>query len=270
MSNLIRIRQNTLSGCPFKVRSIPLRAEGCPLRAIFPRTSTINKFNSNNINKFNFNKLEKFNIHNVQPLIVDNLNLKCPVRHFDPTLSINIDTKLNQNPNYLLKLINKSKMLSSLNKIPKFHSYFIKLSEAGAISTVTSFLILHEISAIIPLLLIWYILYQFDFDPNHIENNTYMPDFVKNLLITCNNSMERFINKKFNNNNSTNLDTKKLILTGTLSYTIVKLSYPLRILFCLWASPFCGKYLLIPFNKLKSMKTNNYSTAGVSRLIKSS
>ena len=48
----------------------------------------------------------------------------------------------------LHKIISKSRLLTRLNRNPKFSHYFDRLSEAGTVPTLTSFFILHEVTAI--------------------------------------------------------------------------------------------------------------------------
>ena len=59
----------------------------------------------------------------------------------------------------LHKLISKSKVLTKLNSNPKFSHYFDRISEAGTLSTFASFLLIHELTAILPLLLLWWVFY---------------------------------------------------------------------------------------------------------------
>lgn len=62
----------------------------------------------------------------------------------------------------LLRILSKSRTLTKLSRSKRFSHYFDKLSQAGAISTVTSFLVLHELTAIVPLFGMWWVLYNLD------------------------------------------------------------------------------------------------------------
>lgn len=136
------------------------------------------------------------------------------------------------------KFIAKSKFLVALRKNPRFSHYFDRLSEAGAVSTVTSFFILHELTAIIPLFSVWYLLYNL----NIMENI----DFSNDLLTQCNEAIERMVGDKYNE-----FDKNRLVVSGAFSYAIVKLLGPIRIIVSLWGAPYLGKYLFVPFVKLK-------------------
>ena len=145
----------------------------------------------------------------------------------------------------LHRLISKSKFLTKLNNHPRFAKYFDRISETGAVSTITSFLILHELSAIIPLFGIWWVMYQLD-----LPDQTEFPEFLSKIMVQCGNAMERFVGDKY-----PNFDRHKLILSGTLSYMIVKLLYPLRIIVSLWGAPYFGKWLFLPFQNMKGLIT---------------
>lgn len=146
--------------------------------------------------------------------------------------------------NRLQKIISKSRTLSKLNQNPKFAHYFSRLSEAGVTSTVTSFLILHEITAIVPLFGLWWVFYQLDL-PDQYE----LPLYFTNLLDQCGDAMEKLVGDDY----SKGFDKNRLILSGAISYAIIKVLYPLRVLVSLWAAPYLGKLLLLPLRKIKSL-----------------
>ncbi|CDO93798.1 unnamed protein product [Kluyveromyces dobzhanskii CBS 2104] len=143
----------------------------------------------------------------------------------------------------LHKIIKRSKLLSKLNTNPRYKRYFDKLSEAGTVSTVTSFLVLHEITAIVPLFALWAVLY--NLDPSEQYE---MPVYFKDLLNKCGESIARLIGDHDNG-----WDRDRLVMSGALSYAIVKLLYPLRVLFSLWAAPYVGTFVIAPFIKLKAL-----------------
>ncbi|QLL34777.1 hypothetical protein HG536_0H01520 [Torulaspora globosa] len=143
----------------------------------------------------------------------------------------------------LHRIIGKSKILSRLNKNPKFAGYFDRLSEAGVTSTVTSFLVLHELTAIVPLFGLWWVLYQLDL-PDQYE----LPLYFTDLLDRCGEAMEKLVGDKY----SEGLDRNRLILAGAISYALVKMLYPVRVLISLWAAPYFGRWLLSPINMLRS------------------
>ncbi|EDO14388.1 hypothetical protein Kpol_193p2 [Vanderwaltozyma polyspora DSM 70294] len=168
-------------------------------------------------------------------------------KHYSDSSAINnqeSNTKYKHKNDILHKIISKSRLLQKLNRHPKFANYFDEISETGTITTLTSFLILHEATAILPLFIIWWFMYGLDM-PEHTE----LPGFLSSIMENCNAFIEKFVGKdKF-----VNLDRNKLIMTGTLSYMIVKLLYPVRILFSLWAAPYFGKWLLMPVKTLRKL-----------------
>lgn len=143
----------------------------------------------------------------------------------------------------LHKIIARSKILSKLNKNPKFAGYFDRLSEAGVTSSITSFFVLHEITAIIPLFGLWWVLYQLDL-PDQYE----LPLYFTDLLNRCGEAMERLVGEEY----SEGLDRNRLILAGAISYALVKMLYPVRVLVSLWGAPYFGRWLLAPIRKLRS------------------
>ncbi|QLQ81894.1 hypothetical protein HG537_0G01480 [Torulaspora globosa] len=143
----------------------------------------------------------------------------------------------------LHRIIAKSRILSRLNKNPKFAGYFDRLSEAGVTSTVTSFLVLHELTAIVPLFGLWWVFYQLDL-PDQYE----LPLYFTDLLNRCGEAMERLVGDEY----SEGLDRNRLILAGAISYALVKMLYPVRVLISLWGAPYFGRWLLVPINMLKT------------------
>lgn len=142
----------------------------------------------------------------------------------------------------LHKLIRRSRLLTKLNGNPRYKKYFNNLSEAGAVSTVTSFLILHEITAVLPLFVLWGLLYSLD-----IHEQYELPVYFKDLLNKCGDSIDRLVGEYCDD-----WDKDRLILSGAISYAIVKLLYPVRIIFSFWAAPYMGKWIVKPFKTLKA------------------
>lgn len=145
--------------------------------------------------------------------------------------------------NRLDRIISKSRILSKLSKHPRFSSYFAKLSDAGITSTITSFLILHELTAIAPLFGLWYIFYRLDL-PEQYE----LPLYFTELLNQCGDAMEKLVGDNYGKD----LDHNRLILSGAISYSIVKILYPLRVFFSLWGAPYMGRWILSPFLRIRS------------------
>ncbi|SJM86271.1 uncharacterized protein ZBIST_2767 [Zygosaccharomyces bailii] len=152
----------------------------------------------------------------------------------------------------LHRIISKSRILSRLNKQPRFTHYFDRLSEAGLTSTLTSFFVLHELTAIAPLFALWYIFYRLDL-PEQYE----LPVYFTDALNQCGAAIEKLVGDKYNND----FDHNRLILAGAISYAIVKLLYPLRVLVSLWGAPYMGRWLLSPFRSIKSKLKGKASKA---------
>ncbi|KAL3230540.1 hypothetical protein RNJ44_00989 [Nakaseomyces bracarensis] len=142
----------------------------------------------------------------------------------------------------LHKIINGSKILSKLNKHPRFHKYFDNVSETGTIATLTSFLVLHELTAMLPLFGIWWVIYNLD-----IHDNLELPTYIADIMERCTKAIDKLVGDKYGQN----LDRQRLVLSGAISYTIVKLLYPVRIILSLWWAPYCGRLVVTPFMKLK-------------------
>lgn len=155
-------------------------------------------------------------------------NLSCPTKP---------DTYQNDQ---IVKIIKKSKMLSRLQADPRYARYFKKITTSGTIPMITSFFILHELTAIIPLFTVWYILYNLN-----IMDNL---EFSGELMTKCSNAIERLVNDKFQE-----LDKHRLILSGALSYALVKIMGPLRIIVSLWGAPYFCRWLILPFKKIGNM-----------------
>ncbi|CAI4053486.1 Mrx11p SKDI_16G2280 [Saccharomyces kudriavzevii IFO 1802] len=144
----------------------------------------------------------------------------------------------------LHKIISKSRLLTRLNKNPKFSQYFDRLSEAGTVPTLTSFFILHEVTAILPLFLLWWLLYNLD-----ISDDLKLPSLLNGLMENCHAAMEKFVGKRYQEC----INKNKLILSGTIAYVTVKLLYPVRICISIWGAPYFGKWLLLPFQRLRHL-----------------
>ena len=149
----------------------------------------------------------------------------------------NSDTYQNEQ---IIKIIKKSKMLSKLQADPRFAHYFKKITTSGTIPMVTSFFVLHELTAIIPLFTVWYILYNL----NIMENL----EFSSELMTKCSNAIERLVGDKCQE-----LDKHRLILSGAMSYALVKMIGPLRIIVSLWGAPYFCRWLIMPFKKIGNM-----------------
>ncbi|SCU88268.1 LAFA_0E11672g1_1 [Lachancea sp. 'fantastica'] len=138
------------------------------------------------------------------------------------------------------KVIAKSRFLRKLNEKPRFKAYFDKLGQTSPVSTITSFLILHEITAIVPLFALWWVLYKLN-----LEEQYNLPVYFKDLLNQCGDSIQKLVD-----NYDEGFDRNRLVLSGAISYAVVKILYPIRVLISLWAAPFFFKWIIAPFQKV--------------------
>ncbi|KTA99239.1 MIOREX complex component 11 [Nakaseomyces glabratus] len=173
----------------------------------------------------------------VQRSLVRNSIVKRPFSRNNPVFSAETDKYKDK----LHKIINNSRLLSRLNKNPRFHQYFNTVSETGTITTLTSFLVLHELTAIVPLFGMWWVIYNLD-----IHNDLELPGYLSDLLERCSKAIDKIVGDKYGQD----LDRHRLILSGAISYTIVKLLYPLRIILSIWWAPHCGRFIVTPIRKL--------------------
>ncbi|CUS24411.1 LAQU0S16e01112g1_1 [Lachancea quebecensis] len=157
-----------------------------------------------------------------------------------PTNSGKEASRVQDPSNKIYKLISKSKLLTRLSKNPTIGHYFDKLAETSPVSTISSFLILHEITAIVPLFGFWWMLYSLNLNEQYE-----LPLYFKELLDQCGDSIEKLVGE-----HSRGFDRNRLVLSGAISYAIVKVLYPVRVLFSIWAAPYFFKWFLSPFKKL--------------------
>ena len=154
------------------------------------------------------------------------------------------ENKVDGTENYqnvrIKQLIKKSKLLSKLQANPRYSHYFEKITSSGTISMITSFFVLHELTAIIPLFSVWYALYNLD-----VLDNL---DLSGELLTKCSGAIERLVGDKFQE-----YDQHKLIVSGAMSYAAVKVLGPARIIVSLWGAPYFSRWLVMPFKKLQRL-----------------
>lgn len=135
-----------------------------------------------------------------------------------------------------------------LSKVPKFLRPYTTQFIHAPVSHVTAFLILHELTAIVPLVGIWYTLHQYhdlfmtasmDLPAWAIEKGTVLIDKAMKDW--------DFGDYSFN-------DKAKFIMEGAYAYVIVKALFPLRITFSLLGMPLFAKWFVLPFTKMFSRK----------------
>lgn len=127
-----------------------------------------------------------------------------------------------------------------VKKLPKSVQRFAVNFSHTPMSYLTSFLILHEITAVAPLFAIWGAFHYFDFIPTGmpdwlLENGT---EFIKHL-------QER------NEWDFGNPETgTKIILEGAAAYAIVKVLLPVRAALALYLTPIFARLVVIPFSRI--------------------
>lgn len=143
-----------------------------------------------------------------------------------------------------------------LKRIPKFlHRYTTRFMNAP-VSHVVSFLILHELTAIVPLLSLWYLFHQFpDMLPSFdlptwaIDKGTKIIDDAMNKYDFADYS----INEKF-----------QFIMEGAYAFVVVKFLLPIRLVVSLGLMPSFARWFVIPFTKIFKRKTPAKKTPIVS------
>lgn len=202
-----------------------------------------NTFNLINVNRSFINKnfINKRNIHKSIPnLLKSSIPSTPPV---SPTKT-NPNTTTSTTTSTTDPTTNKPDFSKHpiLNKIPKFLQPFSVRFINAPISHVTSFLILHELTAILPLIGLWYTFHQF-------------PDFIPNLDFTNMgiNKITEIIDKsmnKFDFSNYSINEKANVLLEGAYAYIIVKSLLPLRIILSLSLMPSFSKFFVVPMNKI--------------------
>lgn len=130
-------------------------------------------------------------------------------------------------------------------KIKKFEEYLLEIRKKP-VSYVTTFLILHEITAIVPLFFFWYIFYKVDkFET--LGLNEYVLEYGKKTI-------EKLVNEKYLNGVSAH-EGSKIILSGSYSYLLTKILIPFRIVFSVKITPFIVNKIVDPI--IKAFKKKN-------------
>ncbi|KAA8915128.1 hypothetical protein TRICI_002737 [Trichomonascus ciferrii] len=124
-------------------------------------------------------------------------------------------------------------------RLPKFlHKYAVNFINTP-VSHVTSFLVLHELTAIVPLFGLWGVFHYLDYTP-------VMSDWL----------MERGIEfiKNMGERNGWDFSKPeagyKLIVQGAASYAIVKSILPFRAAISLFLTPWFARHFVIPFTRI--------------------
>lgn len=108
-----------------------------------------------------------------------------------------------------------------------------------------SFVILHELSAIVPFLSFWYLFYHY---PSLIPVE--VPEWALEKATKL--MQDNYPDLKFENPQ----DKAHMIMGGGLSYIVVKMMFPLRIIFSFWAMNWFAKWFINPLVKVYQMIVN--------------
>ncbi|ANB14099.1 hypothetical protein AWJ20_5056 [Sugiyamaella lignohabitans] len=133
----------------------------------------------------------------------------------------------------------------AVRKFPRFmRKYAVRFVNAP-VSHVTSFLIIHEITAIAPLFALWSLFHHYDFVPPGL------PDWLVSNGVN-------FIKVLAERNNwdtiVTAANTSKIIIQGAAAYAMVKVLLPLRIALSLFLMPWFARVFVLPVtNRLSKL-----------------
>lgn len=129
-----------------------------------------------------------------------------------------------------------------LKRVPKFlRNYTAKFVNAP-FSHLIAFIVLHEITAIVPLIGIWYYLHQ---HPGFIPLDLPQWALTKGAKV-IDSAMGQF-DWSFNTS-----DKLAVIMEGAYAFTIVKLFLPVRVIISLWGMPWFAKWFVLPITNLFS------------------
>lgn len=143
------------------------------------------------------------------------------------------------------KRLNKQGGEKAASRFPKFMRAYAERINQAPVSHITSFLLLHELSAIVPLFGFWGGFYYFDYVPGGI------PDWV---IDHGTNFIKRMAERNDWHFSEAAGRGSRIVLQGAASYAIVKAIMPLRLVFSVWATPFTAKWLIIPISsRLKNI-----------------
>lgn len=130
-----------------------------------------------------------------------------------------------------------------LKRVPRFLRPYTTQFIYAPVSHVTAFLILHELTAIVPLVGVWYALHQYhdvfmgltlDLPDWALEKGTKVMDKV----------LQDWDFKDYSLN-----EKMQFITEGAYAYVIVKALFPVRLAVSLFGMPFFAKWFVLPFTR---------------------
>lgn len=132
-----------------------------------------------------------------------------------------------------------------LKRTPKFlHRYFGRVLTAPG-SHIVAFLILHEITAIVPLFALWYAFHHYGFIPTGI------PDWILGKGIDFVNVLAEKYNWGLM---AKAADSSRILMEGAAAYSIVKITLPLRAAFSIMLMPWFARIFVLPITGLFKRK----------------
>ncbi|KAG7192313.1 uncharacterized protein KQ657_002032 [Scheffersomyces spartinae] len=136
-----------------------------------------------------------------------------------------------------------------LKRVPKFmHQYVTQFANAP-FSHVTAFVILHELTAIVPLVGIWYGLH------NYVDHSSAI--FAADLPSFAMDKASALVDKCLDLAGIAQISLQektRLVMEGAYSYAIVKALFPVRVMISLWGMPYFARWFVLPFTKMFSKR----------------
>lgn len=151
--------------------------------------------------------------------------------------------RIHDQPKFQTQEVSKRVVIGNaiLRRIPKFLQPFSRRFLDAPVTHVTSFIILHELTAIIPLIGIWWVFHNYhDMIPNW-DFTSYGIDQVTRII---DKSLKSWDFQDYSINEKANF-----IMEGAYSYIIVKTLAPIRIMISLSMMPFFSKWVIEPIKK---------------------
>lgn len=157
----------------------------------------------------------------------------------DPT------TQTNQSSNLDKERYDKHAILK---RVPKFLRPYTTQFIHAPISHVTAFIILHELTAIVPLIGTWYVLHQYH--DLFMSSTMELPSWaIEKGTKIIDKAMQDWDFGDYSLN-----DKVRFIMEGAYAYVIVKALFPVRIVITLLGMPWFAKWFVLPFQKMFSRK----------------
>lgn len=160
-------------------------------------------------------------------------------------VGIRASIKAPSSPLYLSRCMHQSARLQSehpiLKRIPKFLQPYTTGFINAPVSHVTAFIILHEITAIIPLFGFWYVFHKY---PGLIPLD--LPSWaIERGSKIIDSSMAKFDFSDYSIH-----DKFSFIKEGAYAFVVVKFLLPVRVMFSLTLMPWFAKWFILPFTKM--------------------